>query len=216
MTGQTLRQNLVNIDPYPEDQDVVHPFNNPIKPESHLRILYGNLAPEGAVAKISGKEGLSFSGQAIIFESEEDALEGILDKTVQPGHVIVVRNEGPVGGPGMREMLAPTSAVSGRGLDGKVALITDGRFSGGSHGLIVGHISPEAIVGGPIGIIENGDTITISAEKDEITLDIPEKELKRRLAAWERPPPRETRGVLAKYAKVVTSASTGAVTDSDN
>ena len=216
VTGQTLRQNLVNIDPYPEDQDVVHPFSNPIKPESHLRILYGNLAPEGAVAKISGKEGLSFSGQAIIFESEEDALEGILDKTVQPGHVIVVRNEGPVGGPGMREMLAPTSAVSGRGLDGKVALITDGRFSGGSHGLIVGHISPEAIVGGPIGIIENGDTITISAEKDEITLDIPEKELKRRLAAWERPPPRETRGVLAKYAKVVTSASTGAVTDSDN
>lgn len=216
VTGKTLRENLEDTAPYPADQDVVLPFNNPLKPDSHLRILYGNLAPEGSVAKISGKEGLSFSGQAIIFESEEEALKGILDKTVQAGHVIVVRNEGPVGGPGMREMLAPTSAVSGRGLDGKVALITDGRFSGGSHGFIVGHITPEAAVGGPIAIIESGDTITISAETDEMTLEISKEELQRRISAWKRPPPRETRGVLAKYARVVTSASTGAVTDADD
>ena len=216
VTGKTLRENLKGTAPYPDDQDVVLPFNKPLKPDSHLRILYGNLAPEGAVAKISGKEGLSFTGKAIIFESEEDALKGILDQTVQEGHVIVVRNEGPVGGPGMREMLAPTAAVTGRGLDGKVALITDGRFSGGSRGLIVGHVTPEAAVGGPIAIIEPGDTITISAVTDEMTLDISEKELQSRLDAWERPPPRETRGVLAKYARAVSSASTGAVTDADN
>jgi dihydroxy-acid dehydratase len=195
------------------DQDVVHPLSNPIKADSHIRILYGNLAPTGAVAKISGKEGLRFAGKAIVFESEETALKAILDGRVKPGHVIVIRNEGPVGGPGMREMLAPTSAVMGKGLGKEVALITDGRFSGGSHGFVVGHITPEAATGGPIAVIKNGDPIVIDAEKSRISLDLPPKELKARLKAWKPKKPRETRGVLAKYAKLVTSASLGAVTD---
>ena len=215
VTGKTMRENLAGVQPYPANQDVVYPLDKPIKKDSHLRILYGNLAPTGAVAKISGKEGQRFSGKAIIFESEEKALAGILAGQVKDGHVIVIRNEGPVGGPGMREMLAPTSAVMGKGLGKTVALITDGRFSGGSHGFVVGHITPEAAVGGPLAIVKKGDVITIDAEKNEINVEISVKELKARLRAWKKPKPRETRGVLAKYAKLVTSASRGAVTDAD-
>lgn len=215
VTGKTLAENLKDVQPYPADQDIIRPLSNPIKKDSHLRILYGNLAPEGSVAKISGKEGLCFSGQAIVFESEEDCLQGILSGKVRSGHVIVVRNEGPVGGPGMREMLAPTSAVMGKGLGKEVALITDGRFSGGSHGFVVGHITPEAAVGGPIAILKDGDPITIDADKNEINLDLPEEDIRQRLAGWKAPAPKEQRGVLAKYAKLVSSASLGAVTDLD-
>ena len=213
VTGKTLAENLKDVRPYPADQDVVRPLSNPIKPDSHLRILYGNLAPEGAVAKITGKEGLRFEGKAITFESEEAALHGILNGKVKAGHVIVIRNEGPRGGPGMREMLGPTSAVMGKGLGKEVALITDGRFSGGSHGFVVGHITPEASVGGPIAIIRNGDPISIDAVKNELSLNIPAREIKARLKAWKPKKPKETRGVLAKYASLVTSASEGAVTD---
>jgi len=213
VTGRTVAENLRDVRPYPADQDVVRPISNPIKSDSHLRVLYGNLAPDGAVAKISGKEGLSFTGKALVFESEEKALDAILAGRVKAGHVIVIRNEGPVGGPGMREMLSPTSAIMGRGLGKEVALITDGRFSGGSHGFVVGHITPEAAVGGPIGVIRNGDTITIDAVRNELTLGITASELKARLKAWKPRAPRETRGVLAKYARTVTSASEGAVTD---
>ena len=215
VTGKTIAENLSEIEPYPEEQDIVYPLDNPIKPDSHLRILYGNLSPEGSVAKISGKEGLEFTGKAITFESEEDALEGILNGKVEAGHVVVIRNEGPVGGPGMREMLAPTSAIMGRGLGKEVALITDGRFSGGSHGFVVGHITPEAAVGGPIGVLQNGDPITIDAEKNEINLNLSAEEINRRIDAWKPNAARETRGTLAKYAKLVSSASLGAVTDKD-
>ncbi len=213
VTGKTLAENLKNVKPYPTDQDVVRPLSNPIKADSHLRILYGNLAPDGAVAKISGKEGLLFSGKAITFESEETALRAILDGKVKAGHVIVIRNEGPRGGPGMREMLSPTSAIMGKGLGKEVALITDGRFSGGSHGFVVGHITPEAFTGGPLAIVKNGDPIVIDAVKNELTLDLPAKEIKARLKAWKPKKSKETRGVLAKYASHVTSASEGAVTD---
>lgn len=215
VTGQTLAENLKDVGSYPEDQDLVRGFDNPIKPDSHLRILYGSLAPEGSVAKISGKEGLRFEGKAIVFESEEDCLKGILDGQVEAGHVIVVRNEGPRGGPGMREMLAPTSAVMGKGLGKQVALITDGRFSGGSHGFVVGHVTPEAFNGGPIAVIQNGDPIVIDAENNQVNLDIPETELKSRLAAWSQPEPKERRGILAKFAAQVASASRGAVTDAN-
>jgi dihydroxy-acid dehydratase len=213
VTGRTVAENLENVGPYPADQDVVRPLSNPIKKDSHLRILYGNLAPTGAVAKITGKEGLTFSGKAIVFESEEATLAAILGGRVKPGHVIVVRNEGPVGGPGMREMLAPTSAVIGKGLGNTVGLITDGRFSGGSHGFVVGHITPEAAVGGPIAVVRNGDPITIDAVANTIYLGIPAKELKARIKAWRPKKPKEIRGALAKYARLVTSASEGAVTD---
>jgi dihydroxy-acid dehydratase len=175
-----------------------------------LRILYGNLAPTGSVAKISGKEGLSFTGRARVFDSEEGAMNAILSGEIEAGDVIVIRLEGPKGGPGMREMLGPTAAVMGRGLGDKVALITDGRFSGGSHGFVVGHITPEAFDGGPIGLLEEGDTITIDADNNEISTDA---DLESRKASWVQPEPRYTRGVLAKYAKLVTSASEGAVTD---
>ena len=213
VTGQTLRQNLKHIRPYPQGQTIIRPFDNPIKPTGHLVILRGNLAPEGAVAKISGHEGLRFEGRAIVFESEETALAAILKGTVKKGHVVVIRNEGPKGGPGMREMLSPTSAIMGRGLGQDVALITDGRFSGGSHGFVVGHIAPEAAVGGPIGLVKNGDGISIDAEQRRIDLMVPAAEFKRRKAAWRKPAPKETRGVLAKYAREVGSASAGAVTD---
>jgi dihydroxy-acid dehydratase len=213
VTGRTVAENLQDVQPYPAGQEVVRGFDNPIKKESHLVILYGNLAPHGAVAKISGKEGMRFTGRARVFESEEKALQAILDGTVKKGDVIVIRFEGPKGGPGMREMLSPTSAIMGRGLGKDVALITDGRFSGGSHGFVVGHITPEAFVGGPLAIIRNGDGITIDAEKRELTLDIPAKEIKARLAKWTPPKPRYIRGVLAKYAKLVSSAHLGAVTD---
>ncbi|MCC5845527.1 MAG: dihydroxy-acid dehydratase [Verrucomicrobia bacterium] len=212
-TGKTLAENLKSVKPYPKGQDVIRPFSNPIKPESHLVILRGNLAPEGAVAKISGKEGLFFEGKAKVFSSEESALKAILDGTIKKGHVIVIRFEGPKGGPGMREMLSPTSAVMGKGLGKDVALITDGRFSGGSHGFVVGHITPEAAVGGPLAIVKNGDTISIDAEKQELNLHISKKEMKERLAKVKLPKSKVNRGVLAKYAATVASASEGALTD---
>jgi dihydroxy-acid dehydratase len=213
VTGKTVAENLRHVGPYPADQDIIRPFSDPIKPDSHLRILYGNLAPGGAVAKITGKEGLTFSGKAIVFESEEKALAAILDGRVKAGHVIVIRNEGPVGGPGMREMLAPTSAVMGKGLGKVVGLITDGRFSGGSHGFVVGHITPEAAVGGPLAIVRNGDPITIDAVGNTINLGLTAKDIRARLKSWKPAKPKETRGALAKYARLVTSASEGAVTD---
>ena len=216
VTGKTMAQNLADAEPYapyPDGQDLVRPFDDPIKPDSHLRILYGNLAAEGAVAKISGKEGLKFSGEAIVFNSEEESIKSIMGGEVRAGHVVVIRNEGPVGGPGMREMLSPTSAIMGKGLGKEVALITDGRFSGGSHGFVVGHVTPEAAVGGLIGLLRNGDPITIDAEKNELTLDLPEQEVQERLDSWSQPQPKEKRGVLAKYAKLVSSASKGAITD---
>jgi dihydroxy-acid dehydratase len=213
VTGKTLKQNLQNVQPYPENQDIVRSFNNPIKKDSHLVVLYGNLAPEGAVAKISGKEGLEFVGKAKVYNSEEQALQKILDGSVKKGDVVVIRYEGPKGGPGMREMLSPTSAVMGKGLGKDVALITDGRFSGGSHGFVVGHITPEAYVGGPIALIKNGDTIVINAAKRTIDLQLSQREMKARQKAWKQPKPRYTKGVLAKYAKLTSSASEGAVTD---
>jgi dihydroxy-acid dehydratase len=213
VTGKTVAENLKDVAPYPAGQDVIRPLSNPIKPDSHLRILYGNLAPTGAVAKITGKEGHTFTGKAIVFEGEEKALDAILAGKVKAGHVVVIRNEGPVGAPGMPEMLSPTSAIMGRGLGKDVALITDGRFSGGSHGFVVGHITPEAAVGGPIGLIKNGDTITIDAVKNELTLAVPAKELAARKKAKKPFVQKETRGILAKYAHTVTSASEGAVTD---
>jgi len=213
VTGRTLAENLKKVKSYPKGQQIVRGFDDPIKKDSHLCILYGNLAPEGAVAKISGKEGLKFSGKAIVFDNEHEALEAILDGRVKKGHVIVIRYEGPVGGPGMREMLSPTSAVMGRGLGKDVALITDGRFSGGSHGFVVGHITPEAGLGGPLAIVKNNDSITIDAEKRVISLDIAPAEIDSRLKKWKAPAPRYSRGVLAKYARTVRSASLGAVTD---
>ena len=213
VTGKTVGENLKDVKPYPNGQEIVASFNNPIKKDSHIVILYGSLAKGGAVAKITGKEGLSFTGKAIVFDSEEACLKAILDGRVKKGHVIVIRYEGPKGGPGMREMLSPTSAVMGKGLGNDVALITDGRFSGGSHGFVVGHITPEAYEGGVIAVVKNGDSISIDAKKREINLLIPDKEIKRRLNAWKRPKPKETRGALAKYARLVTSASEGAVTD---
>ncbi|HEA52272.1 dihydroxy-acid dehydratase [Marinobacter antarcticus] len=213
VTGQTLAENLEGVEPYPEAQDIIHAFDNPVKADSHLRILYGNLAPEGSVAKITGKEGTHFTGRARVFHSEEEAQEKILDGSVVAGDVLVIRYEGPKGGPGMREMLSPTSAIMGKGLGNDVALITDGRFSGGSHGFVVGHITPEAADGGPIALVEDGDTITIDAVANSIELDVSTQELERRSQAWVAPQPRFTRGVLAKYARTVSSASTGAVTD---
>ena len=213
VTGSTLEENLAGVQPYPEGQDIIRPLDNPIKKDSHLVILRGNLAPTGAVAKITGKEGLSFSGSARVFESEEECLKGILDGTVVKNDVIVIRYEGPKGAPGMREMLSPTSAIMGKGLGEDVALITDGRFSGGSHGFVVGHVTPEAFEGGPIAIVKTGDRISIDAESNTVTLDLSDEDIAQRLDAWRQPEPRYTRGVLAKYAATVTSASEGAVTD---
>lgn len=213
VTGKTLGENLAGVRPYPEGQQIIMPLDKPIKKDSHLVILRGNLAPDGAVAKITGKEGMRFTGKARVFHSEEECLARILDGTVVAGDVIVIRYEGPKGGPGMREMLSPTSAIMGKGLGKDVALITDGRFSGGSHGFVVGHITPEAAEGGLLAIVENGDTITIDAESRELLLDVDEAEIKRRLANWSPPAPLYTRGVLAKYAHTVRSASEGAVTD---
>ena len=214
VTGRTLRENIEKFaKPYPEGQEIIRPLSNPIKKDSHLRILYGNLAEGGAVAKISGKEGEVFSGKARVFESEDSAMKAILAKQIKPGEVIVIRMEGPKGGPGMREMLGPTSAVMGLGLGKQVALITDGRFSGGSHGFVVGHITPEAFVGGTIALLKDGDEITIDAVKNRIDVKLDAAELESRRAAWKQPEPRYRRGVLAKYAKLVTSASEGAVTD---
>ncbi len=213
VTGKTLKENLAGVKPYEKEQTIVRSLTDPIKPDSHLVILYGNLAPEGAVAKISGKEGLRFDGKARVFESEEKALRAILDDKVKKGDVIVIRYEGPRGGPGMREMLAPTSAIMGKGLGKEVALITDGRFSGGSHGFVIGHVTPEAYLGGPLAIVKNGDRTEIDANKKTINLSLSKKEINKRLKAWKQPKPRYTKGVLAKYASQVKSASLGAVTD---
>lgn len=213
VTGKTLAENLAKVEPYPQGQDIIRAFDNPIKKDSHLAILYGNLATEGAVAKITGKEGLIFTGIAKVFEAEEQALHSILKGEIVKGDVIVIRYEGPQGGPGMREMLSPTSAVMGQGLGNEVALITDGRFSGGTHGFVVGHITPEAYTGGILAVVENGDKITIDAENKQLTLHVDEDDIARRQSNWLPPTARYTRGVLAKYAKLVSSASTGAVTD---
>ncbi|AFY19260.1 dihydroxy-acid dehydratase [Pseudomonas sp. UW4] len=213
VTGQTLAQNLAGVPDYPAGQDVIRPFDQPVKKDSHLVILRGNLSPTGAVAKITGKEGLRFEGTARVYHGEEGALAGILNGEVQPGEVIVIRYEGPKGGPGMREMLSPTSAVMGKGLGKDVALITDGRFSGGSHGFVVGHITPEAFEGGPIALVENGDRIIIDAQTRQITVDVSDAVLAERKSRWVRPESKYKRGVLAKYAKTVSSASEGAVTD---
>ncbi|PAW75727.1 MAG: dihydroxy-acid dehydratase [Verrucomicrobia bacterium Tous-C9LFEB] len=213
VTGKTLAQNLASVKPYPKGQDIIRPLKNPIKKTGHLVILYGNLAKNGAVAKISGHEGTKFVGKARVYNSEPEAMKRILDGTVVAGDVVVIRYEGPKGGPGMQEMLAPTASIMGRGLGDKVALITDGRFSGGTHGFVVGHITPEAFEGGTIAIIKDGDTISIDAEKQAIDLKVSAAEIKRRLKSWKQPAPRYTRGALAKYAKLVNSAHLGAVTD---
>jgi dihydroxy-acid dehydratase len=213
VTGRTVAENLASVAPYPPGQQIVRPVSDPIKKDSHLVILRGNLAPEGAVAKITGKEGLSFEGPARVFDSEEAALQAILDGTVKAGEVLVIRYEGPRGGPGMREMLSPTSALMGKGLGDKVALITDGRFSGGSHGFVVGHVAPEAAVGGPLALVRQGDRISIDARRRKIHLEVATAELARRRRAWRNPRMTPEFGVLAKYAAVVSSASLGAVTD---
>ncbi len=212
VTGKTLADNLSDVADYPQGQDIVRSFAEPIKADSHLTILYGNVAPNGAVAKITGKEGLSFEGRARVFHSEEEALQAILQDVLEPGEVMVVRYEGPKGGPGMREMLSPTAAIMGKGLGSDVALITDGRFSGGSHGFVVGHVSPEAAVGGPIALIENGDMIKIDAQARRISVDVSEGDMEGRRKNWRRPPSSVRTGALAKYRAEVSSASDGAVT----
>ena len=213
VTGNTLAENLSNVKPYADNQNIIRSFESPIKSTSHLRILYGNLASEGAVAKITGKEGTSFEGKARVFNSEEEGVEAILNKSIEAGDVVVIRYEGPKGGPGMREMLKPTSAIMGQGLGDKVGFITDGRFSGGTHGFVVGHITPEAADGGVIAIVEDGDTILIDAEKDELTLKVSSEEIEKRLANWTNPKTPPQKGVLSKFAKSVKSASLGAITD---
>jgi len=214
VTGKTLKENLAKVKAsYPKGQTVIRSLKNPIKPEGHLVVLYGNLAPGGAVAKISGKEGLQFTGKAKVFDSEEAAMKSILAGRIKKGDIIVIRMEGPKGGPGMREMLGPTGAIMGAGLGKDVALITDGRFSGGSHGFVIGHVTPEAFVGGPLALVKNGDEIVIDADAREMTLKVPKKELAARAAKWKQPKPRYTQGLLAKFAKLASSASEGAVTD---
>ena len=213
VTGKTVQENLQEVLPYPDGQKIILPILEPVKESSHLRVLYGNLAPDGAVAKITGKEGTFFTGNAKVFNSEEDGMAAILEKKVKEGDVVVIRFEGPKGGPGMREMLKPTSAIMGQGLGDKVAFITDGRFSGGTHGFVVGHISPEAEMGGPIALIEDGDEITIDANADILSLNISDDEMKRRLENWKNPNSSPKSGVLAKYKKTVQSASKGAITD---
>jgi dihydroxy-acid dehydratase len=213
VTGATLAANLRHVSAYPAGQQIIRPLTDPIKQDSHLVVMYGNLAPQGAVAKITGKEGLLFKGRARVFDSEEQCLRGILGGKVKAGDVVVIRYEGPKGGPGMREMLSPTSAIMGRGLGKEVALITDGRFSGGSHGFVVGHLSPEAALGGPLALVKAGDEVTIDARKREITLHVSAAELKRRRRSWTPRKPYARRGALAKYFREVSSASLGAVTD---
>ena len=213
VTGKTLAENLESVQPYNDKQQIIKSFENPIKENSHLRILYGNLAKEGAVAKITGKEGTSFEGIARVFNSEEDGVEAILAKSIKPGDVVVIRYEGPKGGPGMREMLKPTSAIMGQGLGNSVAFITDGRFSGGTHGFVVGHITPEAADGGLIAIVEDGDTILIDAENDQLLLKVSEDQIAHRISKWVNLTKTPEKGVLSKFAKSVKSASLGAVTD---
>ena len=213
VTGKTMAENLADVADYPADQKIIRPLSNPIKKDSHLVVLRGNLAPEGAVAKITGHEGLTFTGKARCFHGEEAAMAAIMDGTVVKGDVVIVRYEGPKGGPGMREMLSPTSAINGRGLSQDVALLTDGRFSGGSHGFVIGHVTPEAHLGGPIALVEDGDTITVDADSAEINLHVSDEDLAARKANWKAPAPYTQRGTLAKYDQLVSSASEGAVTD---
>jgi dihydroxy-acid dehydratase len=213
VTGKTVRENLKDAPGLKAGQEIVRPLSNPLKATGHIQILKGNLAPEGAVAKITGKEGERFSGPAKVFDSEEEILTALEAKTIGKGDVIVIRYEGPKGGPGMPEMLTPTSAIMGAGLGKDVALITDGRFSGGSHGFLVGHITPEAQDGGPIALVRNGERITIDATKNEISVDVTEAELAVRRKAWKAPPLKANRGTLAKYIRLVKSASEGCVTD---
>lgn len=213
VTGETMAENLADANDYPATQKIIRPLDNPIKKDSHLVVLRGNLAPEGAVAKITGHEGLEFTGNAKCFHGEEAGMAAIMDGTVGKGDIVIIRYEGPRGGPGMREMLSPTSAINGRGLSEHVAMITDGRFSGGSHGFVIGHVTPEAYDGGPIALVHDGDSVTVNAETNELTLNVSNEEMQERKAAWQRPAPYATTGTLAKYAKLVTSASEGAVTD---
>ena len=212
VTGKTLEENLSSVQDYPEDQSIIHTFEKPIKKDSHLRMLYGNLAPEGAVAKISGKEGTIFTGNARVFDSEEDAMKGIMNGEIVENDVLIIRYEGPKGGPGMREMLSPTAAIMGKGLGDKVAFLTDGRFSGGTHGFVVGHITPEAYDGGPLAIVQNGDEITINADSNQINLKISDQEITSRRKEWTCPKNTIEKGVLGKYRTLVSSASKGAVT----
>ena len=212
VTGKTLEENLSSVQDYPEDQSIIHTFEKPIKKDSHLRMLYGNLAPEGAVAKISGKEGTIFTGNARVFDSEEDAMKGIMNGEIVENDVLIIRYEGPKGGPGMREMLSPTAAIMGKGLGDKVAFLTDGRFSGGTHGFVVGHITPEAYDGGPLAIVQNGDEITINADSNQINLNISDQEITSRRKEWTCPKNTIEKGVLGKYRTLVSSASKGAVT----
>ncbi len=213
VTGKTVAENLSDVAPLPEDQPIIRPLSNPIKKSGHIQILRGTLAPEGAVAKITGKEGERFSGPAKVFDSEEQMLHALEQKQIAKGDVVIIRYEGPKGGPGMPEMLTPTSAIMGAGLGGDVALLTDGRFSGGSHGFIVGHITPEAQVGGPIALVQDGDRITIDAAQRRIDIELDEDELARRRNQWTAPPLKTTRGTLHRYIKTVKSASEGCVTD---
>jgi dihydroxy-acid dehydratase len=215
VTGKSLRENVIKLPGLKVGQKIVSPVSAPLKSSSHIRILKGNLAPEGAVAKITGKEGLRFSGPARVFDSEEDMLDALEHEQIQKGDVVVIRYEGPKGGPGMPEMLTPTSAIVGAGLGKDVALITDGRFSGGSHGFIVGHVTPEAQVGGPIAILKNGDRIDIDAVANTLSVKISEEELSARRKAWRMPAYKSVRGTLAKYIRLVQSASNGCVTDEE-
>jgi dihydroxy-acid dehydratase len=213
ITGKTVRENLAKLPGLAPGQDVVRPVSNPIKATGHIRIMRGNFCPEGAVAKITGKEGLRFTGTANCFDSEEAMLAAMQQKKIKKGDVVIIRYEGPKGGPGMPEMLSPTGSIVGAGLAADVALITDGRFSGGSAGFIVGHVTPEAQLGGPIALVQNGDRLTIDAEANTITVDVSDEELARRRAAWNPPPYKATRGTLYKYIKNVKTASEGCVTD---
>jgi len=213
VTGKTLRENLEAVNDLPAEQDIIYPVEKPLKSSGHLRVLYGNLAPEGSVAKITGKEGELFSGPAVVFENEFDCIRGIREGEVKPGQVVVIRNEGPKGGPGMPEMLKPTSALIGAGLGSSVALITDGRFSGGTHGFVVGHVCPEAFDGGPIALVKNNDIITIDAVKNTINIEVSEDELQNRKKNWKQPELKIKKGILYKYAKQVSSASKGCITD---
>ena len=214
ITGETIAQVLREVPSEPaRNQEVIRPWDRPMYPQGHLAVLRGNLAPEGSVAKITGVKTPTMTGPARVFDSEESCLEAILAGAIRAGDVIVIRYEGPKGGPGMREMLAPTSAIIGAGLGDSVGLITDGRFSGGTYGMVVGHVAPEAAAGGAIALVQDGDQITIDARRRLLQLDVPDAELARRRSAWIPPKPRYTAGVLHKYAKLVSSASLGAVTD---
>lgn len=212
VTGKTMAENLADVAPYPAEQDIIRTLEDPIKKDSHLRVLYGNIAPEGAMAKITGKEGTDFTGTARCFDSEEESLKAILDGDIVAGDVVVIRYEGPVGGPGMREMLSPTGAIMGKGLGDKVALITDGRFSGGSHGFVIGHITPEAASGGPIGLLRDGDKITIDAVNNRINVDVSDEEMAERKKSWRMTKETPKKGILAKFAALAAPASQGAVT----